>query len=548
MLVAELFYIPAQPQTFDGWTHLLTINGFYRSLADGNFPVAWIDGVANYGSPLGQIAHQTTAYLGAAFYFITHSTVVSYNLVMLTGAILSAVGMFVFLRLHVSTLSAFLGAFLFIFSPYRIFNIYIRGGLPEFFASAIIPLVLLSLHILIKKRRISGFFMLVISCAVLVLTHPMMPVLTAFLAGAYVTYLCWGKSRKFWLVTGVVVGVAAIQGMLLAAYYLIPLKLESKYLYYGANESRNVHEQFQVLGFSNYLQESWGYSSVPGNGVRTPQLQLGIIEMGILIVAVFVYGFTRREKSHAVILARVLILAAGIYILFSSVLTQPLYQRSTLLSSLQFPWRMLTGLLFIPPTLLALMHAKLQHQRAAVVIVVLVVVTLRFPQLYGKNYVQYPESRYSFGIVNPHNANMNTVWMGQTWDYPIEAQKGAIIEGTGTITERTERNGLRKYQVTAQSDIRMVDYTFYFPGWKLLVDGSEHPMEFQDPEYRGVITYRLPAGNHSIELTYADTRLRLLAKLISIGAIVICIAQAVFLYMKHGMFATKVATWYRKSE
>ena len=305
-------------------------------------------------------------------------------------------------------------------------------------------------------------------------------------------------------------------------------------------------QEFQVLGFENFLQEKWGYSSSPGNGVRNAQLQLGVIELLIIVAAAAWLIFAKKQQSSSKALVSVLMVAAVFYILFSSRLTQPLYQHIYLLSSLQFPWRMLTGLMFIPPLLLALLHSKIRYQHLLFFVVVGCVIFLRFPQLYGKNYVNYPEERYAFAIVNPHNANMNTVWMGQTWDYPIQAEKVEIIEGEGKITASditTERHSL---QVSATSPIRLVDYTFYFPGWTLLVNGTETTPEYQDPSYRGVITYRLPAGEHTVELFYGDTRLRLLAKLVSIGAIVVCIAQAVFLYMQRGKFVHKFEALYKK--
>ena len=63
-----------------------------------------------------------------------------------------------------------------------------------------------------------------------------------------------------------------------------------------------------------------------------------------------------------------------------------------------------------------------------------------------------------------------------------------------------------RYKVTATSEIRMVDYTFYFPGWKVLVDAKEVPIEFQDMNYRGVITYNVPSGNHEVVVKFTDTK------------------------------------------
>jgi len=102
----------------------------------------------------------------------------------------------------------------------------------------------------------------------------------------------------------------------------------------------------------------------------------------------------------------------------------------------------------------------------------------------------------------------------------VKKVKGEIIEGKGRIEKRLERNSWRTYEVIAQSpEIRLVDNTFYFPGWKVYVDKKETPIEFQDMNYRGVITYRVPEGRHTVEVKFTNTKIRLLANSISIFSI-----------------------------
>ena len=66
-----------------------------------------------------------------------------------------------------------------------------------------------------------------------------------------------------------------------------------------------------------------------------------------------------------------------------------------------------------------------------------------------------------------------------------------------------------------------MDYTFYFPGWKVFIDKKEIPFEFQDPQYRGMITYNVPPGSHTVEVIFMDTQVRKLAKIISLGFVAI---------------------------
>jgi hypothetical protein len=146
---------------------------------------------------------------------------------------------------------------------------------------------------------------------------------------------------------------------------------------------------------------------------------------------------------------------------------------------------------------------------------------LRFPQLYGKNYTLYSESKYYFTNENLHGNIMNTIWTGPTQDYPVKKEKPEIIEGKGIITSKYAQNSLRKYGVNAETNIRMVDYTFFFPGWRTYVDGKETEIQFQDPAYRGVITYNVPKGEHEVIVKFTDTKVRFIGKLISIASLAV---------------------------
>jgi hypothetical protein len=153
-------------------------------------------------------------------------------------------------------------------------------------------------------------------------------------------------------------------------------------------------------------------------------------------------------------------------------------------------------------------------------VLVVIVVMSRIPQLYGKNYTSYPASFFHSTKDNLHSINMNTIWTGKTEDYPVRKKQVEIIEGNGIISNTILKNTQRQFLVQATTPLRIVDYTFYFPGWEVEIDGKQVPIEFQDEHFRGVITYRIPVGEHKVDMIFADTRVRKVAKLISVVSIV----------------------------
>jgi uncharacterized membrane protein YfhO len=61
--------------------------------------------------------------------------------------------------------------------------------------------------------------------------------------------------------------------------------------------------------------------------------------------------------------------------------------------------------------------------------------------------------------------------------------------------------------------------TLYFPGWSAMVDGQNVPIEFQDINSRGIMTFAVPTGTHKVVVIFAETKLRLLSDVFSLFAL-----------------------------
>lgn len=492
---------------------------FFKSMKSGEWHVTWTDGFANYGMPIGLIAQQTTSYLGAIVNFFANNIVLSYNIVVFIGAFLSALFFYWFLRLYFRPASAFVGAVFFHLAPYRIINLYIRGALPEFFASVFLPLLLIGIYFLFNKKQLKGFLLIVISIAFLVLTHPMMLIIYSFIFVPYFFYNMYERKQRFAPI--ILFSAAFLIGIGLTGYYSIPLLKEVKYFYYGLGGNHFAQNQFMSL--ANFLDPSWFYFYKGDILTRGHFIQSGLIETIILLIGtgVVLYTFLTKKKGRINPLT-LFVPAAFILIFLMSKWAMPIFERINLLSNIQHQWRLFSAFIFLPPIILSYFIDILNKNKNIIIYSLLFIICLlRFPQLYGKNYTLYSESKYYFTNENLHGNIMNTIWTGPTQDYPVKKEKPEIIEGKGIITSKYAQNSLRKYGVNAETNIRMVDYTFFFPGWRTYVDGKETEIQFQDPAYRGVITYNVPKGEHEVIVKFTDTKVRFIGKLISIASLAV---------------------------
>ena len=527
-----------KPANFDAIAHITTMAQFHTALQDGEFPVGWGDGFANYGLPLGTIAHQIPSYLGAILTFVTHDVLISFHLVYLIGAVFSAVFFYIFMRRFVSAEAALVATCAYSLAPYRIINFYLRGALPEFFSAVWVPLIAIAVLQLSKygQRMWQWILLLIVSVVGLILTHPMMLIIYAPMLGLWT--LIWIKTHwTRWIFIGLTVGVAVG----ITAYYFIPLNLETKYLYHGMTESHYAPNQ--TTDWGSFFDPVWRFNCAYRNDIfgRCHLVKAGVSETIIVILGVCITCLIWLSKKHKserldelrqfmtrekqlVMLWIFAIVSAIVSIAMSSVLFERIYQSIRVLGNVQYPWRYLSAFLFFPPILIGISSEYIKKYKWGIwcmVLCILFFVVARFPQLYAKNYTSIPQSYYYFTKYNLHSFMMNTIWSGDSVDYPVKPEKAEIVQGKGKILSRQLQNASRVYEVQADTEVLISDNTFYFPGWKVYSDGAELKIEFQDPAYRGVITFKVPEGRHTVRVVYEDTKVRLVGKIITVISLVI---------------------------
>ncbi len=66
---------------------------------------------------------------------------------------------------------------------------------------------------------------------------------------------------------------------------------------------------------------------------------------------------------------------------------------------------------------------------------------------------------------------------------------------------------------------------FYYPGWRVTVDGNPVPIAPTEPD--GLISFDVPAGHHTIRIHFGETPLRLLADTLSLLSLLILLALTI---------------------
>ena len=190
---------------------------------------------------------------------------------------------------------------------------------------------------------------------------------------------------------------------------------------------------------------------------------------------------------------------------------------------------------FVSSMLGAIAVARIPSKyRAAVVCISLsLIIFSSYTMWRAKKYSSKPEEYYS-GIYNSttDTGESSPIWSVRFMEHRPTAEY-EVIEGEAVIQPLRRTTTRHEFTVTAKSDARIVDNTLYFPGWSVRVDGQSVEVQFQDPQYRGLMTFLVPVGEHRVVVSFGNTKLRKVANILSVGGLVVIVFYETFRRYRH---------------
>lgn len=400
-----------------------------------------------------------------------------------------------------------LSSLLYMYLPYRMVDLYVRGSLGESIASVFFPLILLLMRRLAVKQSVISIALLAVSIAALIMTHNIMAVLFGIIAGVYFIYLFVSYKRID--VLQIVFGV--VGGLLLSSFFWLPALGEKHFILLSQIPiaDRNLY----FVSLHQLLYGSFGYGTPTEANPFTYQIGFAQIIVFILAVsAVLVSVFKKGQKR----INRELLLFASLALLFILMmfsLSKPIWMLP-LLKEINYPWTALLALGFLLSVIAGGIVPKIKWQQyvlfALVAINCLVVLTYAHP-------LEYLDRGDGFYFTNDATTTSSHELMPLTVkSIPTSRaqQKVDVVNGAGSATIQIDKSQLKVFSVNLQNDSIVRLNTIYYPGWNWYRDGKKIAISYDNPH--GVMQSRLPKGNYSITARFEDTSLRKAANLISL--------------------------------
>ncbi|MBI3576800.1 hypothetical protein HY086_02040 [Candidatus Gottesmanbacteria bacterium] len=514
---------PGLPITHDGQDHVARIANFYLSLSEGNLIPRWAANLNwGFGTPILMFLYPLPSYIASFFHWIGFTFVDSTKLVFGTTLIASVFAMYLWLCRAYGKTAGFVGALLYGFAPYRFVDLYVRGALGEHVAFIFPPVICWGLLTLATSRFPSVLPTLAVSLgtAGLLLSHNALSLIFLPLIFLYVLYLFLFETKdkarfivqSLWFMT---------LGFLVSAFFWAPAFFEGKYTLRDIVTKGEFTDRF--VPWLQFFTSSWNY----GGGNEFSK-EVGFLHWLGIVGSLIVLFKTKVKKVRVVISVLLITFFISLFLMVER--SRFFWNTITVMQKFQFPWRLLSVTVFASSILGAIVVASLPKKLTLPVTIFTLFMTFVYtrPMWAPKGYLVKPESFYT-GI---YNSTTDTGESSPIWSVRFMEKQSPrpyeVLEGNATLTSGTRTTTKHTFSVDANIKSRLSDNTLYFPGWNVFVDGKaldpNREILYQDPQYRGLMTFWVEPGKHAVFVTFEETKLRKLADYASLVGLLLLVA------------------------
>ncbi|MDA1317409.1 MAG: 6-pyruvoyl-tetrahydropterin synthase-related protein, partial [bacterium] len=426
--------------------------------------------------------------------------------------LLAGVGMYLFAQTYFKNEKiALFSALMYQFAPFRLVDMLIRGNIGSLYSYMSAPFVLYFITKYLQKKSYFAFVGISVFIALLALGHTINGYIFIGLSGLF-TLTVARKPKDI-----VRVYLAILFGIGLAAFFIVPALLEQKYTN-GYMFTKDVfYKQFPPLlsllipNFTNIAQLRM--SEVP--------VQIGLfhtISYLMLLILVLKNRITKQIKSFSLLI----VLLVPLVILFMQPITTVFWETISLIRQFQFPWRFVAIISLLTSLGAGIVMVYVKPIQKSVIywsLIALVIVSTIYYWIPTQGYEKNDKSFYwDYPYTTNYFSEVNTVWMGkEPEDYPTNVVE--IAGDTAVITSQSLTSIKHEFTVEASLPTTVIDRTFFFPGWKLYINGQEFSIQFQDPSYQGLITFKVPKGQSNVVVIFEQSKIQQLGNIISIGTV-----------------------------
>lgn len=512
-------------------THVARLHQLDKAIKDGHFPVRWAKDFGwGYGMPLFNFYAPLPYYVAEIFHLLGFNFLNSIKICFGLTFFLSFLGMFLLAKKFWGNIGGFLAGIVFVYSPYRAVNFYVRGALGELFAIGLIPWAIWLLFKLIEERTRKTLALTALVLACLFLSHTVLTLVSfPVLIIISLFYLLLSKDR---LKSLIYVSASFILGLGLASFFLLPAFFEKDFTRVNTLIEGFSHYDHHFLYFRQFLYGNWGYGGSVDGIEDLMSFHLGKGHLLLVFIALlfcFFKTILKKKIEKKALISAFFITLTLVFAFLSTYHAKPIWDTIPLMIFIQFPWRF-NSLIIVFIGLLtggSVFYIKgLIGKKAAFVFFILaILMILKVNTHYFKPekyinpneyyYVQEELIKKSMSEIIPDYV---PVWVEKNPEGIAEGEY-QVISGNPKIEVVESKTDKVLLKISTEDPSKIQLNRFYFPGWQGFVNKEKINLSYK--ESNGIIQVNLPQGNYNFLLKLTHTRIRILSEIISLASLLI---------------------------
>ncbi|MBZ5677905.1 MAG: glycosyltransferase family 39 protein [Acidobacteriia bacterium] len=514
----------------DGFVYFPRLVEVHENILHGNLLPRWAPDLGRgTGQPLFLFHPPMIYLLGEFWHLLGFDFVAAMNIACAVVVLASAVAIFLLARLYFGDYGGWLGAAALLYAPYFAVDLYVRSAMEEFAAFPFLALTLYGFGAY-AKHGARKYWMLGVTCyaAVLFCHFPAALLFTPLLL-AFLGVTAWVE--KSWTILWRLAAGFSL-GLGIAACVWLPALAARQH----ASMSRAVEGNGEYSNHFVYLHQlfysPWGYGlSVPG---PDDGMSFALGWSHLLLALLALLWISRKTKSGAsVVDGRLLWFFAVASAILGALMLQEahwFWEQIPILQNVQLPWRLLgpvaVCVAFLVAPLGKLLESAPGWKRMGMVAAMALLILPNLAHLHAGRTADVdltfwtPQQLAQRGFETTTMAEVTPRWI--TGLPPYRPSEVMVLSGDADVASpgRSPFRWTSRVNAKAASTLEMS--TAWFPGWDAQVDGQSVSAGPGIPS--GLLTFQVPPGEHTVQVSFGRTRLEKIAVGISITSLMLAIA------------------------
>jgi hypothetical protein len=545
---------------------------FDRSIQDGILYPRWSPDITfGYGYPLFNIYGPLAFYLGEAFHLLGLDLLWAIKMVFATSFVLSGLTMYLFVRRLMGGWAGLIAGLVYVYVPYHIGDIYVRGAFAESVALVFFPLILWTFYETVENPRPLALAGGALSYAGLVFSHNGLLLLFSPFLGIYLVFLVvsrvWqdvhdagASTRRGWEPLARAMGkrgwaplASLLLGLGLSALFWLPMALEFKYVRLDQWLGGYYDYRDDFVYFFQFFSPFWGHGLSRPGPHDDLSFQIGAVPVILSVFSLAAVARMRDRVQRRMTLFFQVSLVAIVFLMLSA--STAFWELLPIVIFAQFPWRLLA---LVMPCVAFLAGSVVANERqprddrgptlatwGLAILIIIASYAYPSPQI-----IEPAEGPVSLAGMMRFMQSSNQMTGSVAWTHEIptwsafaehvmsEGEAPDLKVDLAELPKPRRRLAVdlqesttisQELWVHAEEEGLIVFNIFYYPGWQTyILDGLRGEiktrLEVMPHGSIGRVSVSVPEGEYYLLLRFEDTPVRVVGQLMSVTSLLTVLA------------------------